>query len=119
MIIVKEHGARRRLSSFQRAEGAAVEQVNIEPAVVIVIEESHTGAGRVDNRADVVLAQRPENLPHLDADFLGCGLGGLGALGGLLDRADALVSEGAENHECRHEGLLKKGGPKRRPGLQH
>ncbi len=51
MIVVKQHGARRGLFTFQCGKCGPVQQVNIEPTVVVIIEQSNTGAGNFNNGA--------------------------------------------------------------------
>ena len=47
MIIVEEHRTRWRFLPFQRGGGGTIEEVNVQPAVVVVIEEADAGAGSV------------------------------------------------------------------------
>src|SRR5258706_3135113 len=49
VIIVEERGARGGLGAFHGCAGLAVDEVNVEPAGVVVIEESYAGAGGVEN----------------------------------------------------------------------
>src|SRR4029077_1618920 len=51
VIIVKQHGPRRRFFSFEGCDGGTVEQIYIEPAVVVVVEQSHAGTWHLNNRA--------------------------------------------------------------------
>src|ERR1700674_3701875 len=50
VIVVEEHGARRSLLTLHCGERGTVEQVNVEPAIAVVIEKSGAGAGNIDNR---------------------------------------------------------------------
>src|SRR6266699_6499602 len=45
VIVVQQHGARRRLLPVERGKRGPVEQINVQPAVVIVVAEGDTGAG--------------------------------------------------------------------------
>ena len=49
MIVVEEHGARRGLGPFDGGDRGAVEEIDVEPAVVVVVEKSDAGAGSVDD----------------------------------------------------------------------
>ena len=40
MIVMKQHGAGRRLVSFERRDGGTVQKIDVEPTVVVVIEQS-------------------------------------------------------------------------------
>ncbi len=44
VIVVEERCVRRCLFAVERIEGGAVDDVNIEPAVVVVIDQAHAGA---------------------------------------------------------------------------
>ena len=49
VIVVEESGARGGLGAFHGGNGRAVDEVDVEPAVVVVIEESDAGAGGVQD----------------------------------------------------------------------
>src|SRR5580700_7404110 len=51
VIIVKEHSARCSSLAFQRSNGRTVEQVDVEPTVVIVIKKSHSRARSLEDRS--------------------------------------------------------------------
>src|SRR5438552_3913464 len=55
-IIVKEHRSWRRLFSKQGGDGRAIQNVNVEPAVVVVVEQCHAGTGRLDDHALIGIA---------------------------------------------------------------
>src|ERR1700730_4682547 len=50
VIIVEESGARGRLDAFHGGDRRAVNEIDVEPAIVVVIEESDAGAGSVEYR---------------------------------------------------------------------
>ena len=50
MIVVQQHGARRRFLALQRGESRAIQQVNVQPAIVVVIEQRYAGSWRLENR---------------------------------------------------------------------
>src|SRR5215472_10549087 len=51
VIIVEQHRARRSLLAFERGKRGTIHQINVEPSVVIIVEERHPGSGRLQNRA--------------------------------------------------------------------
>src|SRR5215469_1077511 len=42
VIIVEQHRARRSFLAFENGKGGTVHQINVEPSVVIIVEERHT-----------------------------------------------------------------------------
>ena len=52
VIVVEERGVRRGLFAGERVDGGAVDDVDVEPAVVVVVEQAYTRALGLD---DVVL----------------------------------------------------------------
>src|ERR1700736_6242326 len=50
MIVVEESGVRRGLGAFHGSDSRAVEEVDVEPAIVVVIEKSDSGTGSVEYR---------------------------------------------------------------------
>src|SRR5205823_1599762 len=61
---------------------------------------------RLGNQDRVVLAERPINLLHSDAEFLGRRLDGLHSFRGVLDGADTLIAEMPEHNESSHGTVL-------------
>ena len=49
MMVVKKHGAGRRLGAFDGGDGGAVEEIDVEPAIIVVIEKSNAGARSLDD----------------------------------------------------------------------
>src|SRR5579859_3140702 len=49
MVVVEEHGAGRWFPALNGGDRGTVEEINVEPAVVVVIEESDAGARGVDD----------------------------------------------------------------------
>src|SRR5690348_2067401 len=49
MIIVEEYGAGSGLGAFRGGDGGTVEEVNVEPAVVVVVEKGDAGTGSFDD----------------------------------------------------------------------
>ena len=49
MIVVQQHRLRRRLFPGQRRESGSVHEVDIEPAVLIVVEQSYARARGLEN----------------------------------------------------------------------
>ena len=49
VIVVEESGARGGLGAFHGGNGRAVDEVDVEPTVVVVIEESDAGAGGIED----------------------------------------------------------------------
>ena len=49
VVVVKQRGMRRLFLAVQRIEGRAIDQVNVEPAVVVVIDQAHARAVGLDN----------------------------------------------------------------------
>src|SRR5439155_12071651 len=60
VIVVEERGRGRRFTAGQRGPGRSVHEVDVEPAVVVVIPERDAGAGRLD---DVVLRDVTRHMP--------------------------------------------------------
>ncbi len=50
VIVVEEHCARRGFLPFHRGGGGTVEKIDVQPAVVVVIEKRDAGAGCVEDR---------------------------------------------------------------------
>ncbi len=49
MIVVEEHGVGRRVLPFHRGCSGSVEEIDVQPAVVVVVEKSDAGAGCVED----------------------------------------------------------------------
>jgi len=49
MIVMKKHRARRSFFSLQCGDRRSIQQINIQPAVVVVIDERHARTGRFDD----------------------------------------------------------------------
>src|SRR5277367_2086055 len=49
MIVVEERSVRRLGFSLQRLAGRAIHEVNIQPAIVVVVQQGHAGTCRVQN----------------------------------------------------------------------
>src|SRR6266496_2496271 len=56
VVVVEQHCFRRRLFALVGVQGRTVEQVDIQPAVVVVVEQCHTGARNLNDRALVGIA---------------------------------------------------------------
>src|SRR5262249_620744 len=50
MIVVKEHRTRRALFAKKRRNSRTIQNVDVEPAVIVVIEQRHTRTRRFNNR---------------------------------------------------------------------
>src|SRR6266568_5268076 len=50
VIVVEQRGVWRRLLALHRIEGRAVNQINVQPAVVVVVDQSHSRAVGVDDQ---------------------------------------------------------------------
>src|ERR1700731_289923 len=50
MVVVQQHRAWRGFLAFQRGESRAIQQVNVQPAVIVIIKQRHTGTRRLQNR---------------------------------------------------------------------
>ena len=62
VIVVKKRGARRLLFSSHCIKGGTIHEINVGPAVVVVIKNCHTGAGRFE---DQVFLRRAGNVLEL------------------------------------------------------
>src|ERR1017187_7420910 len=49
VVVVKQRGVRRRFFAIKRAESRPVDQIIIEPAVVVVVDKANTGAVGLDD----------------------------------------------------------------------
>ena len=49
MVVVEQRGVRRLFFAVERVEGRAVDQVDIEPAVVVVVDQAHARAVGLDD----------------------------------------------------------------------
>ena len=49
MVVVEERGVRRLFLAVERIEGGTVDQVDVEPAVVVVVEQANAGAVGFDD----------------------------------------------------------------------
>jgi hypothetical protein len=58
VIVVEQGGVRRRLLAVQRIERRTVEQVDIQPAIVVVVDQPHARAVGVDDQSLVRCAHR-------------------------------------------------------------
>ena len=47
MVVVQKHGARRCFLALQPGESRAIQEVNVQPAIGVVIEQRHAGSGRL------------------------------------------------------------------------
>ena len=50
VIIVKQHGSGRGLVSFECRDGRTIQKIDIEPAVVVIVEQGNAGARSFDDR---------------------------------------------------------------------
>ena len=50
VIVVKQHGARSGLLPLQRTECGTVEQINVQPPVIVIVEQGHPGTRSLENR---------------------------------------------------------------------
>jgi hypothetical protein len=70
MIVVEEHGSGRRLLPFHGCYRRAVDEINVEPAVVVVIEEGDAGAGGFDDGG--LLRCAGTVMKFVEGGLLGC-----------------------------------------------
>ena len=89
MVVAKEGGVRGFFLAVQRIERGAVDEVDVEPAVVVVVDQAHAGAVGLD---DEILLRR--------AHFVGPA-GESGGLGDVLKDDRSGVDESA-----RRDGAL-------------
>src|SRR5262249_1624510 len=106
-VVVKERRARRFLFALQSGEGRTVDQINIEPAVVVVIEERHASRRRFEDEAFVsdardvaeLFQSRPRgNVGEVNWRAVHEGAGGDGARAGVFDGFES--SRGARAALC-------------------
>src|SRR6185437_6719222 len=69
VVVMEERGVRRIFLAVQRIESRSVHKIDIEPAVVIVIDEAYAGAIRLDDevlfrRAHLVTPVGEPSLPR-------------------------------------------------------
>ena len=50
MIVVEQHGSGRGLVAFERRDRRAIQKIDVEPAVVVVVEQGHARARSFDDR---------------------------------------------------------------------
>ena len=62
MVVVKQRSVRRCLFAVERVEGRAVDEINIQPAIVVIVDQANARALRLH---DVVLAGVPILCVHL------------------------------------------------------
>ena len=53
VIVVEQHGPRRGLCALQRGKRRPVQQINVEPSIIVIVEESHSRARRLQDGAFV------------------------------------------------------------------
>src|SRR4030088_2776742 len=69
MIVVKYRSLGGGRFSVHRVNGGPIDEINVEPAIVVVVDQAHTGAVCLN---DVMLLRRPHGvLPASQARFLG------------------------------------------------
>src|SRR4029077_18363809 len=53
VIVVEQHGARGRFLALHRWNGGPIQEVDVEPSVIVKIKEGYSGSRRFNNRAFV------------------------------------------------------------------